>query len=96
MTQLRTASTHIVLVGDSIFDNRAYTGREPDVVSHLHTILPVPWRATLCAVDGSTTADVPGQLTGITDDASHVVVSAGGNDALLNRDVLALPVRYAG
>jgi len=26
---------HIVLLGDSIFDNSVYTGGEPDVVEHL-------------------------------------------------------------
>ena len=28
-------SKHIVLLGDSIFDNRPYTGGKPDVVTHL-------------------------------------------------------------
>src|SRR5919206_575135 len=58
-------ATHIALVGDSIFDNRAYTGGEPDVVSHLQAMLPKPWRATLVAVDGSTTASIAGQTARI-------------------------------
>ncbi len=38
---------HVVLLGDSIFDNQAYTRGEPDLVHHLRRVLPVPWRATL-------------------------------------------------
>jgi hypothetical protein len=84
---------HLVLLGDSIFDNRAYTAGQPDVVSHLRTVLPSGWRATLCAVDGSITADLPDQVEDIPADASHLAVSIGGNDALMNSDLLSLPVR---
>jgi hypothetical protein len=83
---------HIVLLGDSIFDNRAYTGGDPDVVSHLRAILPTGWRASLCAVDGSTTAGLRSQLRCVAPDASHLVVSVGGNDALGHSDLLSLPV----
>lgn len=84
--------SHIVLLGDSIFDNRAYTGGAPAVVDHLRDVLPIPWRATLCAVDGSTAADLATQLAGVPSDGSHVVISVGGNDALLNSDLLGTPV----
>lgn len=53
---------HIALLGDSIVDNSAYTRGEPDVVSHLHAILRKAWGATLCAVDGATTASLASQL----------------------------------
>ncbi len=76
------APGHIVLLGDSIFDNGAYVGGAPDVVRQLRAHLPQHWRATLLAVDGAVTADVPRQLTRLPDDASLLVVSAGGNDAL--------------
>jgi hypothetical protein len=85
--------SHLVLLGDSIFDNAAYTGREPDVITHVRSILPAPWKATLCAVDGSTTADLPAQLPRVPEDASHLVVSIGGNDALMISDLLDTPVR---
>src|SRR3954452_23575611 len=52
-------SGHVVLLGDSIFDNDAYTGSEPDVVQHLRSMLPTGWSATLCAVDGARIADLP-------------------------------------
>jgi hypothetical protein len=85
-------SRHIALLGDSIFDNRAYTGGDPDVVTHLRAMLPAQWRATLCAVDGATTGGIHGQLGKVPRDASHVVISVGGNDALMNRDLLDRPV----
>src|SRR4051812_11199323 len=73
---------HIVLLGDSIFDNAAYVRGGPDVVVQLRALLPESWTATLAAVDGATTRDVAGQLRRVPDHATHLVVSAGGNDAL--------------
>lgn len=86
-------SRHVVLLGDSIFDNAAYTGREPDVIQHLRSILPSGWKASLLAVDGSMTSNLSSQVREVPPDASHLVVSIGGNDALMNSDILALPVR---
>jgi hypothetical protein len=83
---------HVVLLGDSIFDNRSYTGGEPDVVTHLRRLLPATWRATLCAVDGATIARLDEQLARVPADASHLVISIGGNDALQNSDLLTLRV----
>ena len=84
---------HIALLGDSVFDNKAYIGPEPDVVEHLRQLLPPSWRATLIAVDGSTTADLERQLLRVPHDASHLVISIGGNDALMNGDLLSKRVR---
>lgn len=84
---------HVVLLGDSIFDNGAYTGGGPDVITQLRAVLPAGWRATLAAVDGATTKDFEPQLRAIRDDASHVVVSLGGNDALGHIDLLEQRVR---
>lgn len=83
---------HIVLLGDSIFDNAPYTDGAPDVVSHLRALLPEGWGASLLAVDGSTTADLAPQIAHIEEDVTHAVLSLGGNDALLNSDLLNLPV----
>jgi hypothetical protein len=49
------ATTHVVLLGDSIFDNSRYTRGEPDVVTHLRGVLPAGAQATLLAVDGTVT-----------------------------------------
>jgi hypothetical protein len=38
---------HVVLLGDSIFDNSAYTGGGPDVVTQLRHIIPGGWVASL-------------------------------------------------
>jgi hypothetical protein len=73
---------HIVLLGDSIFDNKAYVHRGPEVVAQLREELPDGWQATLLAVDGDVTSGVVRQLRRLPHDATHLVVSAGGNDAL--------------
>jgi lysophospholipase L1-like esterase len=82
---------HAVLLGDSVFDNAAYTGGAPDVVHHLRRRLPEGWRATLGAVDGGTTWSVREQLRRLPPDATHLVVSAGGNDTLGHIDFLGAP-----
>ena len=82
---------HVVLLGDSIFDNAAYTGGAPDVVHQLRRRLPDGWRATLGAVDGGTTESVREQLRRLPPDATHLIVSAGGNDALGHIDFLGAP-----
>src|SRR5688500_2100368 len=66
---------HIVLLGDSIFDNAAYVASGPDVVRQVRDILPPGWRATLQARDGAFIADVTEQLQRVPADASHLVVS---------------------
>ena len=83
---------HIALLGDSIFDNAAYTRGAPDVASHLRALLPPDWRATLLAIDGSTTGDLGSQLALVEPDVTHVVLSIGGNDALMSSDLLNVPV----
>ncbi len=85
----RRPMPHVVLLGDSIFDNAAYVRGGPDVVTHLAGILPAGWRATLAAVDGAVIASVPAQLPRIPADATHLVLSAGGNDALGHSDLLS-------
>jgi hypothetical protein len=79
---------HAVLLGDSVFDNAAYVGGGPDVVAQLRRRLPAGARATLLAVDGAVTGSVQRQLAGLPADASHLVVSVGGNDALRQSGVL--------
>ncbi|MGA2612234.1 MAG: SGNH/GDSL hydrolase family protein [Spirochaetia bacterium] len=73
---------HIALLGDSIFDNSAYVPDEPSVIDQLRSILEKGQTATLLAIDGSTTAEVLEQLKSIPKDATHIIVSSGGNDAL--------------
>jgi lysophospholipase L1-like esterase len=83
---------HLVLLGDSILDNGAYTAGGPAVIQQVREHLPPGWQATLNAIDGSTTADIAEQLSSLPDDATHLVLSVGGNDALLRADLLDTPV----
>jgi hypothetical protein len=82
------AMKNVVLLGDSIFDNKAYVAGGPDVVTELRGDLPGGWTAALAARDGSTTADIAGQLKVMPPDATHLVVSAGGNDALHEKGLI--------
>jgi hypothetical protein len=84
--------TNIALIGDSIFDNKAYVGSEPDVISHLKTLLPDDWKATLNAVDGNMVEHIFNQLLDIPQDATHLFISVGGNNAIMNADLLGLKV----
>src|SRR5262245_6311601 len=45
-------------------------------------MLPRDWRATLLALDGATVSSVFRQLERLPADATHLVLSAGGNNAL--------------
>lgn len=74
--------SHVILLGDSIFDNARYVPGGPAVIDQLRESLPRDWKATLLAIDGSVTTDVPRQLLQLPTDATHLVVSVGGNDAL--------------
>jgi hypothetical protein len=84
---------HIILLGDSVFDNLQYVQPEPDVLAHLREIIPGGWKASLRAVDGAVTNDVVEQLADMPDDASHLVLSVGGNDLLgIAEELLRTPV----
>src|SRR5713226_5694445 len=84
---------HLALLGDSILDNGAYTEGGPDVVTHMRAVLPAGWRATLLALDGSLIGDLDGQLSDLPSDTTHIVVSVGGTNVLMNLDILRLRVR---
>jgi hypothetical protein len=73
---------HAVLLGDSIFDNAAYVPGKLPVIDQLREKLPAGWKATLLAIDGDVTAGVQNQIERLPDDATHLVISCGGNDAL--------------
>jgi hypothetical protein len=85
---------HVDLLGDSIFDNGAYVEQgQPDVIRQVRAKLPQDWRASLCAKDGATLAVTRQQLRNLPVDASDLVISAGGNDALGASDILFESVR---
>ena len=86
---------HVVLLGDSIFDNASYVPDGPPVIEQLRTRLARDWNASLLAVDGAVVQDVMRQLARIPADATHLVVSAGGNDALASSGILSRPADSA-
>jgi hypothetical protein len=87
-TQTNAPMRHVVLLGDSVFDNAAYVAGGPDVIEQLRKRLPAVWRATLRAKDGSVTSSIARQLDQLPPGTSHLVVSVGGNDALGHAGVL--------
>lgn len=87
--------SHIVLLGDSIFDNKAYVGGAPDVVEQLRSMIPENWQATLRAVDGSIVENVGTQLGRSPENATHFIISSGGNNALMNTDILNMRANSA-
>jgi hypothetical protein len=70
--------THIVLLGDSIFDNGRYVPGGPSVIEHLRRCLPSGSRAALLARDGAGTAEMARQLEQLPGDATHLVISVAG------------------
>ena len=79
---------HLVLLGDSIFDNASYVPGEASVVQQVREALGEQWYVTLRAVDGDVTADVAARLERLPGDATHLMVSVGGNDALRHSHIL--------
>lgn len=74
--------SHVVLLGDSIFDNAVYVPDRPPVIEQVRRGLPTGWKATLVAVDCHVVEDVASQLKRVPADTTHLVMSVGGNDAL--------------
>jgi hypothetical protein len=88
------AMGHVVLLGDSVFDNAGYLrGAGPDLLTQLRPRLPQAWQATRLAKGGSVASDVPGQIGALPRDATHLVISAGGNDAGRREGVLGEAAR---
>lgn len=73
---------HLIVLGDSILENAAYTDAGPAVIDQVCQQLPAGWRTSLLAADGDTCAALPQQLTRLPADATHLALSVGGNDAL--------------
>ena len=88
---------HVILSGDSIFDNKPYVQPgEPDVTTQVNAILPEDSKATRLAVDGDVTEDIYRQLQSLPNDATHLFISVGGNDALGGINVFTEPVANVG
>lgn len=88
--------SHVVLLGDSIFDNAVYVPDRPPVIEQVRRGLPLGWKATLVAVDGHTVQHIGEQLGRVPADATHLVMSVGGNNALMASTLLTEPARTVG
>lgn len=76
---------HVVLLGDSIFDNASYVAAGTDVQTQLKSLLGQAHRVSLLARDGAVLADMGAQAAAVRDlsePATRLVVSCGGNDVL--------------
>lgn len=96
MNQITQMKHHVVLVGDSIFDNQFYVQQGRAVIHHLRSLLPEKSEATLLAHDGDLTLYVKGQLRTVPAGITHLIISVGGNDALHSADILSLRVSSVG
>ena len=79
----------ILLLGDSIIDNKSYVlSNELDVTEHLKGLFSddINTKVENHAVDGDTMYDLEKDQLGLNklSDASHIIVSIGGNDLLQN------------
>ena len=84
---------HIVIAGDSIFDNGAYVPGEKDVFQQLKDLAKGQAEVTSLAVDGSVTEDVLTQITRLPSNTTHLFISSGGNDALRQMGLLSQSVQ---
>ena len=88
---------HIILAGDSIFDNKPYINESDlPVIEQVRGELGQICKCTLLALDGDTTDNVVGQLQQLPQDATHLFISVGGNDALGVLQSLIEPVTSIG
>ncbi len=82
---------HLVLLGDSIFDNGVYVeAGQADVTTHLRRKLELlGWTLDMRAVDGAVASSVEGQLThSPVVKRCTFVLSVGGNDALTHLNMV--------
>ena len=69
---------HIILAGDSIFDNQPYINAgEQNVTKQVESLLSEGSRVTRLALDGDITTGIKDQLRNMPDDAKHLFISVG-------------------
>jgi hypothetical protein len=74
------SGTHVVLMGDSIFDNGGYTRPHPGVSFQLKSAIDkeIPGGSvTMVAQDGAMAQGVERQLPRVPTDATHIFLSVG-------------------
>ncbi len=93
---MNSKEQNVVLLGDSVFDNASYVPGDLPVADQLRARLPEDWRVSLLALDGAITEEVVTQLDDLPNDASFLVVSMGGNDALQHVDLFGKEIDTVG
>jgi hypothetical protein len=86
---------HMVLLGDSIFDNATYVPEGTEVSTQLRSML-ADHLVSLLAADGNTLSNMVAQVLRLRDlpePATRLVVSCGGNDVLALVSAMQSPVR---
>lgn len=70
---------HLVLLGDSVFDNGSYVGYgNPSVIQQLQSKSEQRgWKSSSVAIDGNILSDIPKQLSRLPADATHLFISIG-------------------
>lgn len=86
---MTSTARHLVLAGDSVFDNDGYVPGEAGVIEQLRRSLPHGWSGTKVAVDGDCVMHVTNQLVSVPAGATDLIVSAGGNDARAHSALLS-------
>lgn len=89
------ARGHVVLLGDSIFDNKRFVRDADAIDEQLSRELPAGWKVTRLAAINTTTQEVAGQIERIPAAATHLVLSAGGNDSILGLFNVVQGVNFA-
>ncbi len=88
---------HIILCGDSIFDNASYVKQgEADVTKQVASLLPTGSEVSRLAIDGDVTDGISKQLIRLPSEASHIFISVGGNDALGYLDIFSKEINTVG
>ena len=88
---------HIVLLGDSIFDNISYVNSgELDVPNQLRSLVSHRSRVTNLAVDGHKIGHVKNQLNNLPPSTTNLFVSVGGNDGLGHLSIFNSQVNTVG
>jgi len=82
-------SKHLVLAGDSIFDNDGYVLGDLGVIEQLRRSVPKEWSCSKVAVDGDCMRDVARQIADLPSNTTDLIVSVGGNDVLSHASLLS-------
>lgn len=72
---------HVVLAGDSIFDNTKYAEPDFSVFDLFEVAVPADTRCSMIAVDGATIEGLDNQMNRLPKDTSHLFISCGQKDA---------------